>query len=32
MMMFESMIESIVIFGTEAWGWKEEEQVESVMI
>jgi hypothetical protein len=30
MMMFESMVESILIDGEEIWGWKEQEEVERV--
>jgi hypothetical protein len=30
MMMFESMIESILVYGAEIWGWKEQEEVEKV--
>jgi hypothetical protein len=30
MMMFESMIESILMYGAEIWGWKEQEEVEKV--
>jgi hypothetical protein len=26
--MFESMIESILMYGAEIWGWKEQEEVE----
>jgi hypothetical protein len=29
-MMFGSMIESILMYGAEIWGWKEQEQVEKV--
>jgi hypothetical protein len=28
--MFESMIESILMHGSEIWGWKEKEEVEKV--
>jgi hypothetical protein len=28
MMIFESMIESILMYGAEIWGWKEQEEVE----
>jgi hypothetical protein len=28
MMMFESMVESILMCGEEIWGWKEQEEVE----
>jgi hypothetical protein len=28
--MFESMIESILMYGTEIWGWKEQEEPEKV--
>jgi hypothetical protein len=28
MMMFKSMIESILMYGTEIWGWKEQEEVQ----
>jgi hypothetical protein len=30
MMMFESMIESILMYEPETWGWKEQEEVEKV--
>jgi hypothetical protein len=30
MMMFGSMIESILMYGTEIWEWKEQEEVEKV--
>jgi hypothetical protein len=30
MMMFESLIESIFMYGAEIWGWKEQEEVEKV--
>jgi hypothetical protein len=30
MMMFESMIKRILMYGAEIWGWKEEEEVEKV--
>jgi hypothetical protein len=30
MMMFESMIKSILMYGTEIWGWKEQEDPEKV--
>jgi hypothetical protein len=30
MMMFESMIERIPMYGAEIWGWKEQEEVERV--
>jgi hypothetical protein len=30
MMMFESLIESILMYGTEIWGWKEQEELEKV--
>jgi hypothetical protein len=30
MIMFESMIESILMYGTEIWGWKKQEEVEKV--
>jgi hypothetical protein len=30
MMMFENIIESILINGAEIWGWKEQEEVEKV--
>jgi hypothetical protein len=30
MMMFESMIGSILMYGAEIWGWKEQEEVEKV--
>jgi hypothetical protein len=30
MMMFENIIESILINGAEMWGWKEQEEVEKV--
>jgi energy-coupling factor transporter ATP-binding protein EcfA2 len=26
-MIFESMVESILMYGTENWGWKEQEEV-----
>jgi hypothetical protein len=29
-MMFGSMIESILMYGAEIWGWKEQEEVEKV--
>jgi hypothetical protein len=29
-MMFESMVKSVVIYGAEIWGWKEQEEVERV--
>jgi hypothetical protein len=29
-MMIESMIESILLYGAEIWGWKEQEEVEKV--
>jgi hypothetical protein len=29
-MMFESMIESVLMYGAEIWGWKEQEEVERV--
>jgi hypothetical protein len=29
-MMFESMVESILMYGAEIWGWKEYEEVERV--
>jgi hypothetical protein len=28
--MFENMIESILMYGAEIWGWKEQEEVEKV--
>jgi hypothetical protein len=28
MMIFGSMIESTLMYGSEIWGWKEQEQVE----
>jgi hypothetical protein len=28
--MFESMVESVLMYGTEIWGWKEQENVERV--
>jgi hypothetical protein len=28
--MFESMIERTLMYGTEIWGWKEQEEVERV--
>jgi hypothetical protein len=28
MMMFESMVESVLMYGAEIWGWKEQEEVE----
>jgi hypothetical protein len=28
--MFESMIESILTYGADIWGWKEQEEVEKV--
>jgi hypothetical protein len=30
MMMFESMVESVLMYGAEIWEWKEQEQVERV--
>jgi hypothetical protein len=30
MLMFESMIKSILMYGAEVWGWKEQEDVEKV--
>jgi hypothetical protein len=30
MMMFKSMIESLLMYGAEIWGWKEQEDVERV--
>jgi hypothetical protein len=30
MMMFESMIESVLMYGAEIWGWKEQEEVEKI--
>jgi hypothetical protein len=30
MMMFESMTESILMYGAGFWGWKEQEEVEKV--
>jgi hypothetical protein len=30
MMMFESMVESVLIYGAEIWGWKEQEEMERV--
>jgi hypothetical protein len=30
MMMFGSMVESVLMYGTEIWGWKEQEEVEKV--
>jgi hypothetical protein len=30
MMMFESMVESVLTYGAEIWGWKEQEEVERV--
>ncbi|KAJ3631291.1 hypothetical protein MTP99_012429 [Tenebrio molitor] len=30
MVMFESMIESILTYGADIWGWKEQEEVEKV--
>jgi hypothetical protein len=30
MMRFESVMESIVMYGAEIWGWKEQEEVEKV--
>jgi hypothetical protein len=29
-MIFESMMESVLMYGAEIWGWKEQEQVERV--
>jgi hypothetical protein len=29
-MMFESMRESVLMYGAEIWGWKEQEEVEKV--
>jgi hypothetical protein len=28
--MFESMIKSILMYGSEIWGWKEQEEVEKM--
>jgi hypothetical protein len=30
MMMFERMIENVLMYGAEIWGWKEQEDVERV--
>jgi hypothetical protein len=30
MMMFESMVEGVLMYGTEIWGWQEQEEVERV--
>jgi hypothetical protein len=30
MMMFESMVDSVLMYGAEIWGWKEQEEVERV--
>ncbi|KAH0812552.1 hypothetical protein GEV33_010238 [Tenebrio molitor] len=30
MMMFESMVESVLMYGAEIWGWKEQKEVERV--
>jgi hypothetical protein len=30
MTMFQSLIESILMYGAEIWGWKEQEEVEKV--
>jgi hypothetical protein len=30
MMMFESMVESVLIYGAEIWEWKEQEEVERI--
>jgi uncharacterized protein HemY len=30
MVMFDSMIESILTYGAEIWGWKEQKKVEKV--
>jgi hypothetical protein len=30
MMMFESMIESVFMYGANIWGWKKQEEVETV--
>jgi hypothetical protein len=30
MMMFESMVENVLMYGAEIWGWKEQEEVERV--
>jgi hypothetical protein len=30
-MMIESMIESILLYGSEIWEWKEQEEVEKVL-
>jgi hypothetical protein len=30
MMMFESMVESVLMYGAEIWGWKDQEEVERV--
>jgi hypothetical protein len=29
-MMFESMVESILMYGAQVWGWKVQEEVERV--
>jgi hypothetical protein len=30
MMMFESMVENVLMYGAEIWGWKEQDEVERV--
>jgi hypothetical protein len=30
MMIFESMVESVLMYGAEIWGWKKQEEVERV--
>jgi hypothetical protein len=30
MMMFESMVESVLMYGAEIWGWKERKEMERV--
>jgi hypothetical protein len=32
MMMFESMIESVLMWGAEIWGWKEQGEVEKARL
>jgi hypothetical protein len=31
-MMFESMLENILMYGAEIWGWKEQEEVEKYLM
>lgn len=28
--MFEALVESVAMFGTEIWGWKEEERIDAI--